>query len=162
MSGRTHRPSKATAHQQNLIFRHPIKVLIAEDNIVNQIVVKGLFSHINANITIANTGIEALGLFEKSQANNEPYHLILMDCEMPDMDGYEATKKIRSYETSEQSNRTPIIALTAHVLEDQRKKCLAIGMDDRLSKPLKKDDLEKMILKYVQRDPSLAKPSQSG
>ncbi len=102
-------------------------VLLVEDNAVNQEVAKAMLKNLGCRVTLAVNGREALDLMTKTS-----YDLIMMDCEMPELDGFEATRLIRKEESV---TRIPIIALTAHALEGDRQRCLAAGMDDYLSKP---------------------------
>lgn len=127
---------------QELITRHSlseerkrfrINVLMAEDNVTNQEVTKAMLQAYGCRVFIANDGKEALDAVTRPDA---AYDLIFMDCQMPILDGYQATAEIRALEQRRQiQKRTPIIALTAHALEEDRGKCLAAGMDDYLSKP---------------------------
>ena len=82
-------------------------------------------------------------------ASKHPFDLIFMDCQMPEMDGYEATQTIRLHELSQKKPRTPIVAFTAHALKGDAEKCLAAGMDDYLSKPMRQDDLERVLLQWL-------------
>lgn len=118
-------------------------VLIVEDNNVNMLLAKTLIQKINTNTTLfeAKDGLEAVALFEK-----ESIDLILMDVQMPNMNGYEATKAIRALEKGKE---TPIIAITAGILAHERERCFEAGMDDYLSKPIIKDDLETILHKWL-------------
>lgn len=116
-----------------------LKILVAEDNSINQKFIKRLLENNNALVEIANNGHEAVNMY-KSQS----YDLILMDINMPVMDGYKATELIRSFET-DQGGHIPIIALTANAIKGDRETCLAADMDDYLTKPVKIDDLINII-----------------
>ncbi|MBZ2188936.1 response regulator [Alcanivorax sp. JB21] len=116
-----------------------LSVLLVEDNAVNQMVVKALLNKLEVRVSIASGGEEALRRLQ----GGERFDLVLMDCEMPDLDGYETTRRIRRWEEELAYPRMPIIALTAHALGEHRRRCLAAGMDDHLSKPL---TLKQMII----------------
>ncbi|MCS6919813.1 MAG: ATP-binding protein, partial [Fimbriimonadales bacterium] len=117
-----------------------LRVLVAEDNYVNQKVIRRTLEKWGIELQIAENGREALEWLAR-----EPFHLILMDCQMPELDGYEATRRIRAYEQP-RGLHIPIIALTANALEGDREKCLECGMDDYLSKPVNPDALwEKLV-----------------
>jgi CheY-like chemotaxis protein len=123
-------------------------LLLVEDNTINQkIVVLSLKNHIK-NIDVANNGKEALDKFGTSR-----YDIILMDVQMPVIDGFLATKKIREIEATTNSH-TPIIAITANALHGDREKCLDAGMDDYISKPFQVEELLYKIKKllYQQRE----------
>lgn len=121
------------------------KVLIAEDNLGNQKLILGMLKHIGMVADTAANGLEALDLFKKKQ-----YDLILMDCQMPEMDGFETTREIRRQE--KQSGRhTPIVALTALSLPGTKEQCLEAGMDDYLSKPLEIKPLASTLSKWTKR-----------
>ncbi len=122
------------------------KVLLAEDNIVNQKVAYAMLKKLNCTVTIANDGKEAI---RKSHTNK--YDLILMDCQMPKMDGYEATNNIR--EKIGPNQKTPIIALTANALHGDDTKCIAAGMNDYMAKPINKNTLISKINTWVSNKP---------
>ncbi len=118
------------------------KILLAEDNVVNQEVAKAMISKLGLEMDIANNGKEALDLVSK---NN--YGIILMDCQMPVMDGFEATSQIRKQ--LDDNNQLPIIALTANASENDRTNCLNVGMNDFLSKPYSIAQLQKVIMQWL-------------
>lgn len=124
---------------------HPARLLVVEDNPINQKVVSALLKRFGYEFDTAYHGEEALVALEK-----RPYDLILMDCQMPILDGYETSRKLRHRE-AETGEHIPIIALTAHAMEGEDQKCFAAGMDDYLSKPLDhallKTKIERWLLK---------------
>ena len=119
-----------------------LRVLVAEDNAVNQMVIQGLLSPMVAEVTLVNNGLEAV---EKVQISPGYFDLIFMDCEMPEMDGYEATKTIRALENEHGWTAIKIVALTAHALAEFRKKALDSGMDEHLSKPVNRKQISLML-----------------
>ena len=110
-----------------------LRVLVAEDNAVNRIVIKGLLSKLNIQPEMVENGLLA---FNAVRTAVEPYDLVLMDCEMPEMDGFESTRSIREFERSRNLPSIPIVALTAHALQEHRDAVYASGMDYYLSKPI--------------------------
>lgn len=121
-----------------------LRVLVAEDNLVNQKVVRRVLEKWGVICEIAENGREVLEWLSR-----EPFHLILMDCQMPEMDGFEATRRIRDYEQRTGGRlHIPIIALTANAMSEDREKCLAVGMDDYLSKPLKPELLYEKLVQW--------------
>lgn len=122
------------------------KLLVAEDNTVNQLVIKNMLKRLGISCDLASDGQAALQAYMES---NQSYSLILMDCEMPQLDGYEATKAIRAFESSKALNRVPVIALTAHAVQEYRDKALNAGMDYHLAKPIELEDLEKALVEYL-------------
>ncbi|MDH5392040.1 MAG: ATP-binding protein [Gammaproteobacteria bacterium] len=121
--------------------------LLVEDNIVNQTVADALLSEMGFVTQIANNGQEAIDLFLENT-----YELILMDCQMPVMNGFEASSAIREIEQRLSKARTPIIAITANALEGDKEDCLASGMDDYLSKPYTLDQLQSTVARWLKTD----------
>ena len=124
-----------------------LRVLLAEDNAVNQKVARRILESRGCVVTCVGDGP---GAIEAARASN--YDLIFMDCQMPIIDGFEATQKIREEEAERGSDRTPIIALTANALAGDRERCLAAGMDDYLSKPFRAEAMGALLAKWTYRD----------
>lgn len=120
------------------------KLLIAEDNLINQKVALGILKNIGYFATIAANGKEAVKLCDENE-----YDLIFMDCQMPEMDGYLATEEIRKGKINK---NTPIVAMTANAMKGDRDKCIACGMDDYIAKPIKPEILSEMLNKYLSLD----------
>jgi CheY-like chemotaxis protein len=115
-----------------------LRILLAEDNSVNQMVMLKMLNKLGYSADVAGNGTEVLESLE-----HQPYDLILMDVQMPEMDGFETTRAIRKRLAFEDQPR--IIAITAYALEGDREKCLAAGMDDYISKPFKLDELRALL-----------------
>lgn len=113
-------------------------ILLVEDNIENQELMKDMIEYLECKINIACNGEEALELWKKN-----PYDLVILDIQMPKMDGYQTAVEIRKIENG--TRHTPILALTASAITIDREKCFASGMDDYLSKPINIDMLEKKL-----------------
>lgn len=108
-----------------------LKILLVEDNLLNQKITSFGLKKFKHNVEIANNGLEAINMFKGSS-----YDVVLMDIMMPIMNGYEATTKIRNYEKEKGIYKsTPIIAITANTLDNDREKCLSIGMNEYMAKP---------------------------
>jgi CheY-like chemotaxis protein len=120
-------------------------VLLVEDNAVNQRLAARLLEKRGHRVAVTANGREALDALEKSA-----YDLVLMDMQMPEMDGFEATAAIRERERFK-GDHIPIIALTAHAMKGDRERCLAAGMDGYLSKPIRPQELDELLQKYVVR-----------
>jgi signal transduction histidine kinase/CheY-like chemotaxis protein len=123
--------TRHTLHEENPSFR----ILLAEDNAVNQVLAVRLLEKRGYSVVVAANGRTAVEAFEK-----ENFHLVLMDIQMPGMDGFEATAAIRSKEKTT-GKRTPIVAMTAHALKGDQDRCMAAGMDGYVSKPIRSADL---------------------
>jgi signal transduction histidine kinase/DNA-binding response OmpR family regulator len=149
VSGEGHRvaPPKPTSKSEP---GRTIRVLIAEDNAVNQKVAVHMLEKLGLRADVAANGREAAQLFEML-----PYDLILMDCQMPDMDGFEASREIRRNESA--GHHTVIIAMTAEAMAGAREQCLAAGMDDYIAKPVRLQDLSSVLNKCLpQQDSDIA------
>jgi two-component system, sensor histidine kinase len=132
------RPASTTARPNRAL-----KVLLAEDNVVNQEVAKSLLAVLACECTVAENGLRAV---ELATAPND-FDLVLMDCQMPEMDGFEATRRVRQHE-GPLGLHLPIIALTANAMVGDREQCLAAGMDDFLSKPFQLHQLADMLERW--------------
>jgi len=121
-----------------------LHILLAEDNPVNQKVESAILEKLGCTVVVANNGLEALELWRQGNMD-----LILMDCMMPDMDGYESTRRIREEEIKLGRNRIPIVALTANALKGDKELCLAMGMDDYLSKPFRMEVLQAVLKQHA-------------
>jgi CheY-like chemotaxis protein len=122
--------------------RFHARVLVVDDYIDNQDLARSLLERMECEVDVAEDGEEALSMFR-----NGEYDLLFMDIQMPVLDGYEATRRIRAMEGD--GRHTPIIALTANALEGDREKCLAAGMDDYIAKPFRGEDIENVLLKFL-------------
>lgn len=121
-----------------------VKLLVAEDNKMNRILIDNLLRDIGIVADFAQNGIEVIEKYNESKQ----YDIILMDCQMPKMDGFEATARLREiYE----ENSPVIIAVTAHALEGDREKCIAAGMDDYIAKPYNKKSIENLLIKWMKQ-----------
>ena len=118
-------------------------VLVVEDNLVNQRVAIAQLTRLGFRTRVAGNGREAV---DAVLGRDAAYDVVLMDCQMPEYDGYEATQAIRA---GERGRRTPIIAVTAHALQGEKDRCLQVGMDDYLSKPIQLDGLRQMLERWV-------------
>ncbi len=130
-----------------------LRVLLAEDNPVNQRLAVRMLEALGCTVDVASNGREAVAAFAC-----HPYDLVFMDCQMPEVDGYAAAGQMRRHEGG-RGRRTPIIALTAHVADGDRDKCLAAGMDDYLSKPILKKDLADVLLRWRAAAPVSTPPT---
>ena len=119
------------------------RVLLAEDNAFNRALIEHVLEAMGCAVDKAGSGTEAVRAFRPGR-----YDLVLMDCQMPEMDGYEATRTIRQLETV-QGRRTPIVALTAHAMAGSREASLEAGMDDQLTKPLTMAALTAKLVEWL-------------
>ncbi|MGH8215008.1 MAG: ATP-binding protein [Rhodanobacteraceae bacterium] len=124
------------------------KVLLVEDHPVNQKVARKLLERLGLSVDVADNGEVAL-----DRLRERPYAMVLMDCQMPVLDGYSATRRLREIEAEQGKIRTPVIAMTAHAMSGDRERCLQAGMDDYLSKPLDRQLLEQTLTRWIQNAP---------
>ncbi len=117
------------------------RILIAEDNAINQKVIERMVQKLGYAVDLVANGRQAIDALAGS-----PYRLIFMDCQMPEMDGFEACREIRKIEGGA---RIPIIAITANAMKGDRERCLAAGMDDYVSKPFKQEDLRLVMERWI-------------
>jgi signal transduction histidine kinase len=123
-----------------------LRVLLVEDNFINQEVMIAILKGLKIKVDVADDGIVALAMLTHSQLPT--FDLILMDCQMPNLDGYEATRRIRAGDAGELYSKIPIIALTANTMNSEREKCLEAGMNEYLTKPINTDVLKSILAEY--------------
>jgi two-component system sensor histidine kinase/response regulator len=124
--------------------RSRLRLLVAEDNSVNQKVAVAMLEKLGYEAEVAVNGVEAV-----ERVGGKDFAAVLMDCQMPEMDGYEATAAIRRLEVMKNSSRIPIIAMTAAAMEGDREKCIAAGMDDYISKPVRLPELYAVLQRWT-------------
>ena len=124
--------------------RHPLRILLAEDNVVNQKLAMRLLLQMGYRADLASNGAEAIECVQR-----QPYDVVLMDVQMPEMDGLEASRRITAKYTQEQRPR--IIAMTANAMHGDREECLAAGMDDYVTKPIRVDALVAALMQAENR-----------
>jgi CheY-like chemotaxis protein len=128
---------------------HSLSILVAEDNEINALLIRSLLTRLGHDVTVAANGEEALESWAMAQAANTPYDLVMMDIQMPGLDGIETTRKIREREAGRHAPPTAILALTANTLIDDRRACLESGMDGFLVKPLDQDKLADSLARLI-------------
>jgi len=143
-TAQVHHPA---GHEKQALPRINARVLLAEDNGVNQVVARNMLKTMGCEFDIVPNGAEALRALE-----NQHYDLVLMDCQMPVMDGYAATRAIREREVAASKGRIPVIALTANALVGDAETCLASGMDAHLAKPYTKRQLNSIMVRWLPAD----------
>jgi len=150
----THHSSEKAEGTPAFITRHTLVeaeryhqcILIVEDNPVNQIVTRTILEKNALQSEVVSSGLAALEALRKKD-----YALVLMDCQMPEMDGYDATLVIRNPNSGVRNPRIPIIAMTAHAFPDEKQKCMDSGMDDFISKPVNPKTMVEMINRWLQQ-----------
>jgi CheY-like chemotaxis protein len=137
-------PTKPTM-DAGMAVRHPLRILLAEDNVVNQKLALRLLSQMGYRADVASNGIEAIESIER-----QPYDVVLMDVQMPEMDGLEASRRITAKFKADERPR--IVAMTANAMQGDRDECLAAGMDDYVTKPIRVDALVEALMQSPARD----------
>jgi len=135
-----------TRHDLVARKRTDVRILVAEDNPVNQMVAQEMLLSFGYHCEVVGNGLEAVRALELID-----FDLVLMDCQMPEMNGYDATRTIRDETSQVQNRKVPVVALTANARGEDRQACLAAGMDDFLAKPISPDDLSKMLDRWLNR-----------
>jgi signal transduction histidine kinase/CheY-like chemotaxis protein len=138
--------AKVSKLKKNLFPQYDVNVLLVEDDLVNQQVAKGLLGHFGVSVDIAENGLEAIEMLAAKE-----YQLVLMDCMMPKLDGYEATKQLRAGLAGDLNQNVTVVALTANALEDAREECIAAGMSDYLSKPVLPEDIKSLFNRWLKQ-----------
>ncbi len=141
------KPSVETPNKkpEKISFSKKAQVLVAEDNLVNMRLFQIILKNMGIKVDVAGNGLEALEMLEKTKDD-----LVMMDCHMPEMDGFAATRSYRALEAEKKSEeRTPIIAVTANAMKGEKERCLDVGFDDFLPKPIDKAELQSMLLRFI-------------
>lgn len=146
-------PRDTAARQTPLLTQRDVRILVAEDNNVNREVARALLEYLGYRVDLAENGRKAVEATERT-----PYDLVFMDCQMPELDGFDATKLIRERESVQPTDssgrsghpaRVPIVALTAHALAGDREQCLKAGMDDYLTKPFTQEQMKTLLARWL-------------
>jgi CheY-like chemotaxis protein/signal transduction histidine kinase len=145
-------PSEARA----LVVPEDFRILVAEDNSISTKVIRGMLSKLNLHPDTASNGEEALAAIQA-----QPYDLVLMDCEMPVLDGFSATERLRAWEIRERRQRTPVVALTAHILSEHRDRATRAGMDGHMSKPVEMSQLRELVEFWIGQKQMRRQPTAS-
>jgi CheY-like chemotaxis protein len=125
-----------------------VRVLVVEDELINQMVCRQVLQKMGIEVAVAENGQQAI-----DAVTSDRFDLLLMDCQMPVMDGYLATRSIRATEQAQGLPRLPIVALTAHAMRGDREACIEAGMDDYLSKPFEISDLQDKLQQWLPKKP---------
>jgi PAS domain S-box-containing protein len=141
---RAHIPRKSDSEIKPFSLDPNKRILLAEDNIINQKVALGILKKLGLRVDAVGNGLEALRVLE-----TQPYDLVLMDVQMPDMDGLEATRQIRDAQSKVLDHEIPIIAMTANAMQEDRERCLQAGMNDFITKPVQSQVLAHVLVRWL-------------
>ena len=141
--GLSHMPAQQAQHDE-VIHRAGARILVAEDTPVNQRLAQALLGKRGYDVTLADDGRKAISLFQAQR-----FDLVLMDMQMPNVDGLEATRAIREWERGNRKSRIPIIAMTANAMEADRERCLEAGMDDFIAKPFNANEMLAVVARHI-------------
>jgi CheY-like chemotaxis protein len=137
--------STDVATKENRVVQLNARVLLVEDNPINQMVAQKMLEKVGLKAVLANNGVEALKVLKE-----QSFDLVLMDCQMPEMDGFDATREIRNLDIRTLYDQPlPVVAMTANVMSGDRERCLEVGMDDYIGKPVQRDHLEAVLRKWL-------------
>jgi signal transduction histidine kinase/CheY-like chemotaxis protein/HPt (histidine-containing phosphotransfer) domain-containing protein len=136
------RPGEGERHTGEMRAIRPLRILLADDNEINQQVAVGLIEHFGHRVDVVNNGLQAV-----AAAGAVPYDLVLMDCQMPEMDGFQATREIRR--RGSERRPVPIVAMTAGAMREDRERCYAAGMDDYVPKPIDRQKLWEVLDRWT-------------
>ena len=139
---------KTTDEPSEASWPEDARLLLVEDNYINQAVAQGVLEGMGLTCDIAGNGVEAITALRQAPTD-APYTLVLMDCQMPEMDGYQATQEIRNGAAGERFRDVSIVAMTANAMKGDKEKCLEAGMNDYLSKPIEAGALNAMLKKWL-------------
>lgn len=139
----TSKQNVETTVKAKTIPEYRTRILVVEDNEVNQLVSKAMLERLNCEVTMVSNGLEAVNAY-----SSQYFDLILMDCNMPVMDGFEATRRIRALEQQKNAVPIPIVALTAHAFDHVRQECFDAGMNEHLSKPFEIAQLDRILQQF--------------
>jgi PAS domain S-box-containing protein len=140
--------SKSIEIEEEVSLNLDTNILLVEDNLTNQLVANGVLSSFGLNADIANNGLEALEILKNS---DKKYDLVLMDCQMPELDGYDTTRAIRNEEAGKEYTDIPIVAMTANAMQGDKEKCELAGMNDYISKPFESKILKQVLKKWTKK-----------
>lgn len=139
----TSKQNEETTMKVKTTNQYRIRILVVEDNEVNQLVSKAMLERLNCEVTMVSNGLEAISAY-----SSQYFDLILMDCNMPVMDGFEATRRIRALEQQKNAVPIPIVALTAHAFDHVRQECFDAGINEHLSKPFDVAQLDRLLQQF--------------
>jgi CheY-like chemotaxis protein len=137
-------PCRPAARMPQEVRQLQGRLLVAEDTPMNRQLIQAILVKAGLEVDVAENGVEVCRLVAGSAADGRPYDLILMDIQMPELDGYDATRQLR-----QAGWQWPIVALTAHAMADDREKCLEAGCNDYISKPISRDGLLAVVSRYL-------------